>query len=123
MTLVLFAVMIALMAQTVKNRLWGPVLYLAVPFILAFETILVRAGLYSSIPLVLSSLYMVVLGFFETSQGFKPGHSLHMKFGVVIFISLVLAFYFRDAVLPAGTAPGHRRPGPDHLPIQADPQG
>ena len=86
-TLVLFAVMIALMAQTVKNRLWGPVLYLAVPFILAFETILVRAGLYSSIPLVLSSLYMVVLGFFETSQGFKPGHSLHMKFGVVIFIS------------------------------------
>ena len=49
-TLVLFAVMIALMAQTVKNRLWGPVLYLAVPFILAFETILVRAGLYSSIP-------------------------------------------------------------------------
>ena len=53
MTLVLFAVMIALMAQTVKNRLWGPVLYLAVPFILAFETILVRAGLYSSIPLVL----------------------------------------------------------------------
>lgn len=99
-TLVLFAVMIALMAQTVKNRLWGPVLYLAVPFILAFETILVRAGLYSSIPLVLSSLYMVVLGFFETSQGFKPGHSLHMKFGVVIFISLVLAFIFGTQFSP-----------------------
>ena len=88
------------MAQTVKNRLWGPVLYLAVPFILAFETILVRAGLYSSIPLVLSSLYMVVLGFFETSQGFKPGHSLHMKFGVVIFISLVLAFIFGTQFSP-----------------------
>ncbi|NME17652.1 DUF2157 domain-containing protein [Megasphaera elsdenii] len=99
-TLVLFAVMIALMARTVKKRLWGPVLYLAVPFILAFETLLVRAGLYSSIPLVLSSLYMVVLGFFETSQGFKPGHSLHMKFGVVLFVSLILAFIFGTQFSP-----------------------
>lgn len=93
-TLVLFVVMIALMAKTVKNRLWGPALYLVVPFILVFETILVRAGLYSSIPLILSSLYMVVLGFFETSQGFKAGHSLHMKFGVVLFVSLIAAFIF-----------------------------
>lgn len=99
-TLVLFAVMIALMAKTVKKRLWGPVLYLAVPVILAFETALVRAGLYSSIPLILSSLYMVVLGFFETSQGFKPGHGLHMKFGVVIFVSLVLAFIFGTQFSP-----------------------
>ena len=99
-TLVLFVVMITLMAQTVKKRLWGPALYLAVPFILAFETILVRAGLYSSIPLVLSALYMVVLGFFETSQGFKPGHSLHMKFGIILFISLVLAFIFGTQFSP-----------------------
>lgn len=55
-------------------------------------------------------------------EGFKPGHSLHMKFGVVIFISLVLAFIFGTQFSPLAPL-GHRRHGHDHLPVQADPQG
>ena len=120
-TLVLFAVMIALMARTVKKRLWGPVLYLAVPFILAFETLLVRAGLYSSIPLVLSSLYMVVLGFFETSQALsrsQPAYEVRRR----PFCQSDPGLHFWDPVLTAGTAAGNRRPGTDPFPVQTDPE-
>ena len=99
-TVILFGIMGFLMARTVKERFWGPILYLAIPFILAFETVLVRAGLYSSVPLVLSSLYMVVLCFFETSQGFKPGRSIHMKFGAVLFVALILTFIFATDFSP-----------------------
>ncbi|WP_296826060.1 DUF2157 domain-containing protein [uncultured Megasphaera sp.] len=93
-TVLLFVIMAGLMAKTVKKRLWGPVLYLAIPVILAFETLLVRSALYSSIPLILSSLYIVVIAVYETAQGFKPDHKAHMQFGVVTFISLVLSFVF-----------------------------
>lgn len=93
-TLLLFVLMAGMMAKTVKKRLWGPALYLVIPVILAFETLLVRSALYSSIPLILSSLYIVVIGVYETAQGFKQDHQAHLKFGVVIFISLVLAFVF-----------------------------
>lgn len=93
-TVLLFILMAGMMAKTVKKRLWGPALYLVIPVILAFETILVRSALYSSIPLILSSLYIVVIGVYETAQGFKPDHQAHLRFGIVIFISLVLAFVF-----------------------------
>lgn len=69
-------------------------MYLVIPVILAFETILVRSALYSSIPLILSSLYIVVLGVYETAQGFKPDHQAHLKFGIVILVSVVLTFVF-----------------------------
>ena len=93
-TILLFVFMAGMMAKTVKKRLWSPALYLVIPVILAFETILVRSALYSSIPLILSSLYIVVLGVYETAQGFKPDHQAHLKFGIVIFVSVVLAFVF-----------------------------
>ena len=93
-TVLLFVFMAGMMAKTVKKRLWSPALYVVIPVILAFETILVRSALYSSIPLILSSLYIVVLGVYETAQGFKPDHQAHLKFGIVIFVSVVLAFVF-----------------------------
>ena len=93
-TVLLFVSMAGMMAKTVKKRLWSPALYVVIPVILAFETILVRSALYSSIPLILSSLYIVVLGVYETAQGFKPDHQAHLKFGIVIFVSVVLAFIF-----------------------------
>ena len=34
----------------------------------------------------LSSLYIVVLGVYETAQGFKPDHQAHLKFGIVILV-------------------------------------
>lgn len=93
-TVLLFVFMAGMMTKTVKKRLWSPALYVVIPVILAFETILVRSALYSSIPLILSSLYIVVLGVYETAQGFKPDHQAHLKFGIVIFVSVVLAFVF-----------------------------
>lgn len=93
-TILLFVFMAGMMAKTVKKRLWSPALYLVIPVILAFETILVRSALYSSIPLILSSLYIVVLGVYETAQGFKPDHQAHLKFGIVILVSVVLTFVF-----------------------------
>ena len=93
-TVLLFVFMAGMMAKTVKKRLWSPALYLVIPVILAFETILVRSALYSSIPLILSSLYIVVLGVYETAQGFKPDHQAHLKFGIVILVSVVLTFVF-----------------------------
>lgn len=93
-TVLLFVSMAGMMAKTVKKRLWSPALYVVIPVILAFETILVRSALYSSIPLILSSLYIVVIGVYETAQGFKPDHQAHLRFGIVIIISVVLAFVF-----------------------------
>ncbi|MCI1247589.1 MAG: DUF2157 domain-containing protein [Megasphaera sp.] len=91
-TVILFIAMAALLVKGVKKRLWGPVIYAFVPVLLAFETILVRSALYSSVPLVVSSMYLLGLGFYETAQGFRPGHSMHMKLGILILAGLVIAF-------------------------------
>jgi uncharacterized membrane protein len=99
-TVILFMAIVILLAKGVKKRLWGPVVYVCIPVILAGETMLVRSGLYSSVPLIISSVYMLFLGFYETAQGLQPGHFGHAKFGVVILASLVLSFIFGTSFSP-----------------------
>ena len=92
-TLVLFAAMLFMLCKTVHYRR-GSIVYFAIPCILAVETILVRAGLYSSLPLLLSSAYTIFVGFYEISQGFQKNKSLHLKFGLLLFAALLLTFFF-----------------------------
>lgn len=92
-TAVLIASMLVMLFKTVHARR-GAAVYFAIPCILALETILVHAGLYSSLPLVLSSAYTIFVGFYEISQGFQTGKSLHLKFGILLFIALLVTFFF-----------------------------
>lgn len=91
-TIVMFAAIAVLLAKGVKKRFWSPVIYAGIPVLLAFETVLVRSALYSSVPLIASSLYLLGLGFYETALGFKPGQSMHMKLGILIMAGLVVSF-------------------------------
>ena len=99
-TIVLFFAIAALLAKGVKKRLWGPVVYTGIPVVLACETILVRNGLYSSVPLIVSSLYMLFLGFYETLQGFNTHRMNHTKFGILILASLVVSFLIGTSFSP-----------------------
>lgn len=98
--LLLFLLMIALLAKGVKARFWGPVIYSFVPIILLGETMVVRSGLYSSVPLIISSAYMIGLGFYEIMQGVKSGHMHHTRFGTAILVCLVLVFIFATSFSP-----------------------
>lgn len=99
-TILLFLAIAALLAKGVKKRLWGPVIYTGIPVVLACETILVRNGLYSSVPLIVSSLYMLFLGFYETLQGFNTHRMNHTKFGILILASLVVSFLIGSSLSP-----------------------
>ncbi len=99
-TVLLFLAIAALMIKGVKKRLWGPAVYTGIPVVLACETILVRNGLYSSVPLIVSSLYMLFLGFYETLQGFNSHRMNHTKFGILILASLVLSFLIGTSFSP-----------------------
>ena len=99
-TVILFLAIIALLAKGVKKRFWGPVIYSFIPFILLGETMIVRSGLYSSVPLIVSSAYMMFLGFYEIVQGVKEHYVNHVRFGVVLLACLVLTFIFGAAFSP-----------------------
>lgn len=99
-TVLLFLAIAALLTKGVKKKLWGPVVYTGIPVILACETILVRNGLYSSIPLIISSLYMLFLGFYETLQGFNSHRMNHTKLGILILASLVVSFLVGTSFSP-----------------------
>ncbi len=99
-TVLLFLAIAALMVKGVKKCLWGPAVYTGIPVVLACETILVRNGLYSSVPLIVSSLYMLFLGFYETLQGFNSHRMNHTKFGILILASLVLSFLIGTSFSP-----------------------
>ena len=96
----LFLLIIALLARGVKTRLWGPVIYSFIPFILLGETMIVRSGLYSSVPLIISAAYMIFLGFYEIMQGVKGGQVNHMRFGTVMLACLILVFIFATTFSP-----------------------
>lgn len=96
----LFLAIVALLAKGVKKRFWGPVIYSFVPFILLGETMVVRSGLYSSVPLMVSTAYMMCLGFYEVMQGMREKTVHHLRFGVLILVSVVLAFLFSAAFSP-----------------------
>lgn len=96
----LFLLIIALLARGVKTRLWGPVIYSFIPFILLGETLIVRSGLYSSVPLIISAAYMIFLGFYEIMQGVKGGHVNHTRFGTVMLACLMLVFVFATTFSP-----------------------
>lgn len=99
LTVILCVASVALLAKGVKKRLWGPVVYTIIPFLIGLETIVVRNGVYSSVPLILSTIYMLALGFYELGQGVRDAkHSMHLKFGVLVLISLVVAFLFGNSV-------------------------
>lgn len=99
-TVLLMAASIVLLAKGVKKRLWGPAIYTAIPFLLGMETLLVRSGLYSSIPLIASSLYLLFLGFFEALQGFNHQRITHIRFGGIILIGLVISFFVEASFSP-----------------------
>lgn len=98
--LLLFLLIVALLAKGVRARFWGPVIYSFIPFILLGETMVVRSGLYSSVPLIISSAYMIGLGFYEIMQGVKGGHSNHTRFGTVMLACLILVFIFATTFSP-----------------------
>ena len=97
-TVILFIAIVGLLAKGVYRRLWAPVIYSGIPVLILLETALVRGALYSSIPLILSSLYLLLLGCYEIISGTKSGFGAHLKFGVVILISLVAAFFMTATV-------------------------
>ena len=99
-TVVLFMSILALLVKGVKKRLWGPVLYAGIPVILAAETILVRNGLYSSVPLIVSSLYLIAIGFYEMVQGYQGGRTNHFKFGLSILVCLIIAVFWGGSFSP-----------------------
>lgn len=99
MTVLLCAVSIGLMVKGVKKRLWGPAVYMGIPFLLGLETIVVRNGVYSSAPLVVSAVYVFGLGIYELSQGVRDaGRSMHLKLGVLILAGLVIAFFYSNTM-------------------------
>ncbi len=100
MMVLLFLAIVALLAKGVKKRFWGPVIYSFVPFILLGETMLVRSGLYSSVPLIISTAYMIFLGFYEIMQGIRGRAPLHVRFGAVILVSVVAVVIFGAAFSP-----------------------
>ena len=99
-TVILFLSIMALLLKGVKKRFWGPVLYAGIPVIIAAETMLVRSGLYSSVPLIVSSIYLIFIGFYEMVQGIQSGHTKHTKFGVCVLLCLVAAFFWGGSVSP-----------------------
>lgn len=99
-TVLLFVAMAAVLAKGVKKRLWGPVVYTGIPVVLALETILVRNGVYSSVPLIVSSLYMLFLGFFETLQGYNAHRMRHTQFGILVLVALVISFLIGASFSP-----------------------
>ena len=92
-TVVLFLAILALLVKGVKKRFWGPVLYAGIPVIIAAETVLVRNGLYSSVPLLVSSIYLLAIGIYEMVQGLQTGHTKHVKFGICVFLCLLIGFF------------------------------
>lgn len=99
-TVILFLSILALLLKGVKKRFWGPVLYAGIPVIIAAETMLVRSGLYSSVPLIVSSIYLILIGFYEMVQGIQSGHTKHTKFGICALLCLVAAFFWSGSVSP-----------------------
>lgn len=98
-TVILCAGILVLMGKSIQKRIWSPAVYAVIPFLLGAETIIVRSGVYSSVPLVVSAVYLLILGFYEIMEGFKDaGHSLHLKFGILILLSLIGVFLFGSAV-------------------------
>lgn len=92
---------VALLAKGVKKRLWGPVIYAVIPFMVGAETVLVRSGLYSSVPLILSSAYLLFLGFYETMQGIKGSNRIsHLRFGILLLVSLIASFVVGTSFSP-----------------------
>ncbi len=100
MTVLLLVASGLLLAKGVKKRFWGPVIYAVIPVLLGGETILVRSGIYSSVPLVISSCYMLFLGFYETMQGIKEHRLNHTRFGVAALVSLIAAFLLGTSFSP-----------------------
>ena len=90
-TIVIFALEAALLAKGVKKRLWAPLLYTGIPVLLGVETLLVRSGIYSSLPLVLSFIYALFIAFHEIGQGIRPGHANHLRLGIGALVILVIA--------------------------------
>lgn len=101
MVLALFAVMIGLLAKEVKKVLWSPLLYVVIPLLLGGETLLVRSGIYSSLPLLLSAVYAIFIGGYELLQGLKPGHLGHLRFGIIVLVLLVCAISAGGVFSPA----------------------
>lgn len=99
MTVLLCIAIVGLLWKGVKRRLWAPVIYSLIPFIIGAETIVVRGGVYSSVPLILSTVYILLLGFYELGQGIQnAAASGHLKFGILILISVVVAFLLGNSV-------------------------
>lgn len=102
-TLVVVLLILAIMAllfKGVKKRLWSPLLYSGIPIVLGAETTMVRSELYSSVPLIVSFLYVLALGFFEIGQGYQGGNRNHMRFGAAALLGLVIALFIGGGFSP-----------------------
>ena len=90
-TVLLFFIGAFLFLKRVKKRFWAPAIYAAIPVLLGIETLFVRSGIYSSLPLVLSFVVALFISFYEIVQGLKPEHMNHLRFGVVALLFLIVA--------------------------------
>lgn len=100
LAVILCVAIVGILWRGVQKRLWTPVLYGAIPFIIGIETMVVRSGVYSSVPLIMSTVYILLLGFFEIGQGMQ-GQSAggHLKFGIAILVAVVISFIIGNSAV------------------------
>lgn len=102
LTILLCVGCLGLLGRGVKRRLWSPVIYSAIPFLIGIETIVVRSGVYTSIPLILSTIYVLAIGFFEIGQGIQnAAQRAHLKWGIAVLVAMVVACIGGSSALAA----------------------
>lgn len=92
LTILFCAGCLGLLWRGVKRRLWSPVVYSVIPFLIGVETIVVRSGVYTAVPLILSTIYVLAIGFFEIGQGIQnTAQRAHLKWGIAVLLAVVVA--------------------------------
>ena len=84
----------------VKKQFGALLLYGIIPFLIIGETILVRCGLYSTIPLLASAVYLFGIGLFEVIQILYTKQGKRWLFGVAIWVSLLVNIFYGNVFSP-----------------------
>jgi hypothetical protein len=99
-TALLLLLMGAIYFKFLKKRFWAPTLYALIPLLIVIETILTRNGVPFTLPVLLSSIYILFLGVYEVGQGVRFGKAHHLRWGLVIFLAILIAFLSGSNVSP-----------------------
>lgn len=91
---------VILFLNGVKKQFGALLLYGIIPFLIIGETILVRCGLYSTIPLLASAVYLFGIGLFEVIQILYTKQGKRWLFGVAIWVSLLVNIFYGNVFSP-----------------------